>query len=173
MINGALTAASVGLSITSSGNAIRGLVINNFALHGIAITGVGATGNVISGNYIGTDSTGNADQGNGGNGIYIASGASANVIGGSSPADRNIISGNNQSGILITGTGTDTNTVAGNYIGINAAGSASLANTLDGIRITGGAEHNRVGGASGGEEISSREIWSTASGWKGPQRTVM
>ncbi len=143
--------ASVGLGINSSGNTIRGLVINNFPLHGIAITGVGATGNVISGNYIGTDSTGNADQGNGANGIYIASGASGNVIGGSSPAARNIISGNNQSGIRITGTGTDTNTVAGNYIGINVAGSAPLANTLDGIRINGGAEHNRVGGASAGE----------------------
>ena len=146
MINGISTAASVGLNITSSGNTIKGLIINNFDLHGMAITGVGATGNVISGNYIGTDSTGNADQGNGGNGIYIASGASGNVIGGSSPADRNIISGNNQSGILITGTGTDTNTVSGNYIGINAGGGASLPNSLEGIRISGGAEHNRVGG---------------------------
>jgi titin len=150
-INGESAAASVGLAITSSGNTIKGLIINNFDLHGIAITGVGATGNMISGNHIGTDFTGDADLGNGGNGIYIASGATGNVIGGSGPADRNIISGNNQSGILITGTGTDTNTVSGNYIGINAAGSAALPNTLDGIRITGGAQHNRVGGASAGE----------------------
>ena len=146
LISGALTAASVGLNIPSSGNTVRGLVINNFDLNGIAITGVGATGNIISGNYIGTDSTGNADQGNGWNGIYIGLGASGNTIGGSSPADRNIISGNNQSGILIDGAGTDTNTVSGNYIGVNAAGGASLANSLDGIRISGGACNNRIGG---------------------------
>ncbi len=148
VINGTSTAASVGLNITSSGNTIKGLIINNFDLHGIVITGVGATGNVISGNYIGTDSTGNADQGNGGNGIYFASGASGNVIGGNGPADRNIISGNNQSGILISGTGTDSNTVSGNYIGVNAGGGGALPNTLDGIGIIGGAQHNRVGEAS-------------------------
>jgi hypothetical protein len=150
-INGSSAGVSVGLNITSSGNTIKGLIINNFALHGIIITGVGATGNIISGNYIGTDSTGNADLGNGGNGIYIAPGASANIIGGSSPADRNIISGNNQVGILIDGTGTDTNTISGNYIGVNAGGGADLPNTWDGIRITGGAQHNHVGGASTGE----------------------
>ena len=146
-----MQAASVGLNITSSGNTIKGLIINNFALHGIVITGVGATGNIISGNYIGTDSTGNADLGNGGNGIYIASGASGNVIGGSSPADRNIISGNNQSGILIDGTGTDTNTVSGNYIGVNAGGGVSLANSQHGIHIFGGAQHNRIGGGTEAE----------------------
>jgi titin len=151
LIGGGLTAASAGLSITSSGNIVRGLVINNFDIHGIAITGIGAFGNIISGNYIGTESTGNADQGNGGNGIYIASRASGNVIGGSSPADRNVISGNNQSGILIDGTGTDTNTVSGNYIGVNVGGTAPLPNSLDGIRITGGAQHNHIGGDTPGE----------------------
>jgi CSLREA domain-containing protein len=48
-------------------------------------------------------------------------GATANAqIGGTSPSERNIISGNTCGGIVIVGVGTDTpNVIAGNYIGVN------------------------------------------------------
>ena len=172
-IDGHIVAASVGLNLTSSGNTIKGLIINNFDLHGIVITGVGATGNVISGNYIGTDSAGNADLGNGGNGIYIKSGATANVIGGSAPADRNIISGNNQSGILIDGP-APTRTQSPETISASTPPAAPPSPTRwTASGLSAGRSTTVSAGPAPEKEISSREIWSTASGWKGPQRTVM
>ena len=110
----------------------------------------------------------------GGNGIYIGLGASGNVIGGCSPADRNIISGNNQSGILISGAGTDTNTVSGNYIGVNAGGGASLRQLVGTASALAGAP-STTGSAvipkrSG---MSFREMRRPAFGWRGPKRTVM
>src|SRR5262249_40519795 len=58
---------------------------------------------------------------------------------------RNIISGNSGDGILITGTGTDNNTIAGNYIGIDAAGLSAPANQ-NGIVISDGASGTVIGG---------------------------
>src|SRR5207302_5907127 len=50
---------------------------------------------------------------------------SNNTIGGTSPADRNVISGNNRQGLYNRG---GTNFIEGNFIGTNAAGTAALAN---------------------------------------------
>jgi len=111
-----------------------------------------AINNVIKGNYIGTNAAGNAAVPNGGNsgggGIRISTRGN-HVIGGPSAADRNVISGNNISdnvGILIdTNLANDTcsssPTILGNYIGLNAAGTAALPNEY-GIRIAPNPEIN-------------------------------
>jgi CSLREA domain-containing protein len=44
-------------------------------------------------------------------------------------ADRNIISGNTVDGIQINGAGATGNVVQGNYIGLDATGTAALGNT--------------------------------------------
>ena len=92
-----------GLQINSngSGTIIRGLVINRFSGNGVHIDG--ADNVIVAGNFIGTNVAGNADQGNGGNGVLIEGDADSNVIGGPMPADRNLISGNNSSGVEING----------------------------------------------------------------------
>jgi uncharacterized repeat protein (TIGR01451 family) len=154
-IGGALTAPAPGafrngLTITSTGNLIQGLVINHFALNGIAIAGPEATGNVISGNYIGTDSSGTMDVGNGTDGVFIALGAADNRVGGYTPAERNLLSGNEWEGVGIHGAGTTRNTIAGNGIGTDATGAGDLGNTLFGVRIYGGAHDNTVGGSTSG-----------------------
>src|SRR5262249_44454811 len=103
------------LTITAGGCTIRGLAIDGFrAGVGIDLTGSSATGNVISGNFIGGFPSGSG----GGNSIGVGAsfGASYDVIGGSSPADRNIISGNRADGIVFF-DGGDHNWVLGNYIG--------------------------------------------------------
>jgi titin len=116
---------------------------------GIYIEGSGtpntnsAYNNVIRANRIGVGPTG-ARVPNGGNGVYIGRGAFQNFIGGTSDADRNIISGNADHGIWITnsvGIG-----VLGNYIGTNVSGTASISNGLGGVKITAG-EANIIGGA--------------------------
>ena len=44
----------------------------------------------------------------------------------------------------------DNNIVQGNYVGLNAAGTAAVGNTYNGIRIDSGADNNRVGGTAPG-----------------------
>lgn len=121
-----------GLYLTTGGSIIRGLIINNFAGAGILLQGVGS--NQIVGNYIGTDSTGTQARGNR-DGIYVF-GTPENVIGGTTPAERNVISGNNDDGINFEGPNTNNNHVRGNYIGTAADGVSPLGNKGDGIKIS-------------------------------------
>jgi Ca2+-binding RTX toxin-like protein len=139
-------ATTNGILITGSGSNIRGLAINRFRGSGIFILGNAATGNSVLGNFIGTDVNGTADLGNGGSGVVVDN-APGNTIGGTAAGDRNIISGNDAFGVLINAAGATGNTVLGNFIGTNAAGTATLPNTLTGVQISGGS-NNIVGGTT-------------------------
>ena len=77
-------------------------------------------GNVVEGNYIGTDATGQVALGNP-IGVDIL-GATSNLIGGTSPAEGNVISGNAQVGVWIHWAATG-NRVLGNWIGTDPTGS--------------------------------------------------
>lgn len=154
---------SDGLVLTSSagGSTIRGLVLRNFSHDAIWIQ-AGSNGNTIVGNYIGAmDGTGNAagvSEQNGNSGIWIQ--GSANIIGGTTAALRNVISGNTYAGIQLDGTGATDNVLQGNYIGTNAAGTAVIANGFDGIRLLNGASSNMIGGsvAGAGNLISGNRL---------------
>ena len=103
----------------------------------------GTTGTVIKNNTIGIDGSG-LPRGNGSDGIFIDNNAFQDFIGGSSDADRNIISGNSGHGVWVNnsvGIG-----VLGNYIGTNVNGTAALANALSGVTFDSGSA-NIVGGA--------------------------
>ncbi len=107
-------------------------------------------GNVIAGNYIGTTAFGTATAGNGVYGVYIGAGSQGNWVG-VNPVDavetadqRNIISGNRQFGVIITGTLTTDNTVAGNYVGTDYTGTAAVPNYA-GIYIQNQAHGNLIG----------------------------
>ena len=171
-INGANAGAGAsGLHITGGGSLVTGLVINRFVPAFPATGGNGILleiggGNEIRGNYIGTNVAGTSALGNGGSGIRI-SGSADNLIGRTSTSfPINVISGNGQDGVHIT---ADSNTIAGDRIGTNAAGTAALANFLNGVIITAGVG-NVVGSSivgdtqlsgNGGEGVS---IVTTASG---------
>jgi uncharacterized repeat protein (TIGR01451 family) len=144
-IDGSAIASNNGLNIASSGNEIRGLAINRFSMNGIAIGGSGATDNVISGNHIGTDRSGSVNLGNGLDGIFIGLGAQNNTVGGDEPAKRNVISGNDWDGVAIHGSGTMSNMVKGNFIGVAADGWVGCANGLHGVYVYGGTQNNTVG----------------------------
>ncbi|MDQ1591371.1 MAG: hypothetical protein QOG71_1998, partial [Pyrinomonadaceae bacterium] len=145
-------AAANGLDITGGNSIVRGLVITRFDGAGIRL----ATGssNIVAGNYIGTNAAGTSALGNT-NGVRLEGGAQSNTIGGTTPADRNLISGNNsasggvaRNGVVIGGAGTSANVIRGNYIGTNAAGTAAVPNTNTGVFIHNGATGNTVGGTS-------------------------
>ncbi len=115
---------------------------------GIQVIGDGVVGNVIAGNYIGTDISGLLALGNRA-GVIIESGASSDVVGGELPAERNIISGNKEFGVVISDQNTAHNVIIGNFIGTTAMGTAPLANGM-GVLIW-SAGFNRVGGSRPGE----------------------
>ncbi len=125
-------------------------VISGNAANGILLQ-TGVMSNTISGNYIGMDASGTQPLGNGQHGILLTAGGSYNVIGGDTAGERNVICGNGIDGVNIYGTGTDHNTIVGNYIGLDAAGTASLGNTYEGVTIENGGRYNVVGGTTPGE----------------------
>ena len=137
---------SDGLTISAANTTVRGLAINRFR-DGIHVLGANAA--VIKGNYLGTDPAGALDLGNTRDGIDLNTATNA-VIGGTSAADRNLISGNNVVGVVVNGTG---HSVKGNYIGTNETGTAAVANGV-GVQVLGGgvlATNNSIGGTAAGE----------------------
>lgn len=129
------------LGAGSTNSVVRGLVMQSFAT---AIVVSAASGQKIAGNWLGIDSTGMAATANY-TGILIT--ATVDVtIGGGTPADRNVISGNTAAGIWANGP---TNlTVVNNYIGTNKLGAAAVPNA-SGI-ISQAANANVIGGETSG-----------------------
>ena len=147
-LNGSQAGANVdGLRITAGSSVVSGLVINRFSSDGVELSGNG--GNIVEGCFIGTDATGTVDRGNAFRGLNIAS--SNNTIGGTAAATRNVISGNDNTGIFMT-AGTTGNLVQGNFIGTNAAGTGAIGNG------TGVATEGQSG------NFSSHTIGGTAPG---------
>lgn len=138
-------------NIIGGDGAGEGNVISGNLSGGVNVSGSEVGANVISGNYIGTDANGTASLGNVGPGITISSNARNNVVGGTTQEEGNLISGNVGDGVIIASTGTISNYVLGNRVGTNAAGSAALGNTVDGIWIGDDAQHNVIGGSKPGE----------------------
>ena len=137
--------AGPGTENADQGNLISGTNPNNG--WGVWIDPT-SSGNVIAGNLIGTDASGTNALRNS-SGIWIN--GPSNLVGttgqdgADDPIERNVISGNTQFGVVITGTSATGNVIAGNYMGTTANGDASLANQGDGVVITAGADNNWIG----------------------------
>ncbi len=135
----------------TDGNGIAdGAERNIIGLHlssGVLITGTSATGNTVAGNYVGTDVTGMLALGIPSHvyGVLLTNGASNNLIGGTLPAARNLISGN-IFGVALADTTTADNQVRGNAIGTQADGASRLGNLAHGVMIYNGARSNTIGG---------------------------
>jgi CSLREA domain-containing protein len=134
---------TTGLRISAGGSTVRGLAINRFNFGGLAMET--NPSNKIQGNFIGTDAIGTVDLGNSNFGIRAESGSANNTIGGGTAADRNVISGNSGPNVEITGSGTDNNVVAGNYVGTDASGTQALGNGAEGVVVRQGAASTRIG----------------------------
>ncbi|HYE84644.1 MAG TPA: NosD domain-containing protein [Clostridia bacterium] len=115
---------------------------------GIDIRGPGALKNKIIGNLVGTDAGGKAVPGKQRDGILIHYGASRNIVGGKTTGERNIVSGNESTGIILADAGTEFNKITGNYIGTDIDGIYALGQVSAGVFIHSGATRNTVGGTS-------------------------
>ena len=158
-LNAAGTATSPngnGVIVNSSGNTIGGVtaaarnVISGNTIAGVQIAAPAARANVVTGNYIGTDPAGVVDLGNLQAGLIIV--GEANVIGGLTPAERNIISGNNQTGVRLA-LGASANIIQGNFIGTDVSGTLPLANgegVSVGVNGASSASSNTIGGLAAG-----------------------
>jgi hypothetical protein len=125
-----------GLTINADNCTVRGVVINRFQQNGIDIN---SDDNVITGNFIGTNAAGTAALGNTGQGVFVD--GIGNTVGGTTPASRNIISGNGL-GVQLNASG---NSLQGNFIGTDVTGTIALANANEGVTIN-GATSNIIGG---------------------------
>ncbi len=117
---------------------------------GIWLSGYNFTTPVlVEGNFIGTDPTGTSQIGND-EGILLSS--PNNVIGGTAPGARNIISGNNVgilAGVYAPGTGAQDNVIQGNYFGTDVTGTQPIGNGTA-IELEDGASNNLIGGTQAG-----------------------
>lgn len=154
--------AGPGILIKSSGNTIRGLIINGFNFAptqlkgaGIVITSYdvsGANNNTIEHSYIGTNSAG-SDFGfdslpfnNFNGGVLLLEGASSNIV------QNNVISGNYGPGVFIGQDGITLgskiqsgNIIRNNIIGLNATGNAEIRNDSAGVSISNNSNNNIIG----------------------------
>ena len=101
----------------------------------------------MAGNFIGTDVSGTIARGNGDDGVFI-NGAPTNTIGGTDPGARNIISGNTQYGVYISGAAATGNVVQGNFIGTDVNGTTAIGNKYGGVEVF--AKNSTIGGTEAG-----------------------
>jgi hypothetical protein len=149
---------SRGLGFCFGDKTVRGLAIGGFDTNGITIDCTGTTGHVVEGCFIGTDAGGTVARPNGGNGVSLEA-SSSNRVGGTTPAARNVLSGNGRFGVGIGTAGAGqpsfSNVIQGNLIGTDASGTVALPNgtsfpgQLGGVGITpnqGAVSGNLIGG---------------------------
>ncbi len=116
--------------LQGSNSTFRGLCINNFR-YGIFLND--ADNCTVQACHIGTNNTGTVAAPNNEHGIFLTL-AQSNLIGGPNAADRNVISGNTQTAIFVVNA-CHNNTIQGNHIGVNAAGTGALGNGQRGLHI--------------------------------------
>lgn len=124
-VDGSGAGDAFGLDVRGDGTIIQGLVIGNFSQR--AAIGVGATNIAAQGNYLGTDPSGTIARPN----LYGLSVSDTDstdaLIGGLDPSDRNLVSGNLDSGIT-PNVNAHNWTMQGNYVGVDITGLIALPN---------------------------------------------
>ncbi|MCK5705301.1 MAG: hypothetical protein KAI29_29325, partial [Cyclobacteriaceae bacterium] len=115
---------------TAPGNLISGNKSNRRP-SGISISGPDAKGNIIQGNLIGVDLTGKKSMGNN-IGVRVDN-VDDTKIGGTNKKSRNVISGNEENGIFLSG-GSKT-VVQNNFIGTDIDGLNAIGNKKNGIHM--------------------------------------
>lgn len=156
-----------GLVITGGGTTVRGLVTNGFR---IAIN-ISQNGNItVKGCYLGTDSTGQhaAPNRDGISSLQVSN----IVIGGTTEADRNIISGNRFRGISLAendpfhGIKTGGHVIQGNYVGTDVTGTMAVPNCTEAATTSGLASIYVIGNGVkvGGPETGAGNLISGNAG---------
>ena len=122
VLSGVHIPLTIGIRVDGAGTIVRGLAINGGFNYAVYVT---AADVAVRGCFIGTDVTGMTPVHNT-QGVHAAGfdGATGLTVGGSAPADRNLIAG--QSGHEVLLNGVPNATIEGNLLGTNATGAASI-----------------------------------------------
>ncbi len=136
-------ASAAGFQITADNVVIEGLAIYGFSRDGVEIRGDSAT---LRENHIGLNLS-EVAMGNF-NGVRIVA-SEFNVL------DKNVISGNNRSGVFVSSAETGGNTFINNKIGTNSDGDSERPNATDGLTLF--AANNTVGTPGAGNLISGND----------------
>lgn len=140
---------TIGGTVSGARNVISG---NNG--DGLSLSGSNL---VVQGNFIGVDVTGTKALGNN-QGVSLS--GNNNLLGGTTVAARNVISGDRNRGVGLQGTFSG-NLVQGNYIGVDVSGTKALGNSSDGVDIFGGSPSNhQIGGVTSGPGVPPGNIIS-------------
>lgn len=156
----------IGLNSSGASGVVANVISGN-AGSGVVLSG--SSGNTVVSNRIGTNAAGTSSIRNGGHGILITGRSNGNQIGGTAYVDSatgqannptgskgtvtpvfvvpplgNLISGNAKSGVLIN-SGSQNNTLNGNFIGTSAGGNAAIKNSGDGVWVNGADRNALVG----------------------------
>src|SRR5262249_42309474 len=123
----------IGGTMSGAGNLISGNGGAPGGGVGLAIYDQGSHDNAVLGNLVRTNKDGLGSVPNGSFGIIIGN-ATNNIIGGTVPGARNIVSGGARDGIALGGGTTAGNQVLGNWIGLDVNGAAD-GNADDGIVV--------------------------------------
>lgn len=135
-----------GIQLFGGNSVVRGLA--TYADNAVFL--VRSSGNIIEGNYIGIKADGTkptAGVVQYGDIVFDANSPANNLIGGTTAAARNIISGSNL-GLYFASAGPG-NIIRGNYFGTNPSGTAAIANNAYAIRLLAPADYT-VGGTTAG-----------------------
>ena len=130
-LSGANAGYSSGLEIGAGNSTVEGLAIGQFGKDGIRLFSGG--NDIITGNFLGTDVTGTKALPNFDAGVSIDN-SNNDVIGGTTPAACNIISGNTNQNIYLI-NGSSGNSVQGNFVGLTATGESTLADNGNGVSL--------------------------------------
>ncbi len=115
---------TLGGTAPGAGNLISGNVVGVELLEG-------STSNRIIGNYVGTDVNGTAALGNS-RGVFLLA-AGGNTIGGATPGEGNLVSGNGSQGIWVRES--DGTVIQGNLVGVDATGRGAVGNNSLGVIV--------------------------------------
>ncbi len=125
-------------------------VISGCGHVGVAFYLWGTKYNNVQNNIVGLDPTGTLNRGSISHGVDINTGTQQTMVGGTSPGDGNVLSGNQQHGVEISHNPlTLHNFVEDNFIGTDLPGNnapAYAANGDDGVHLEGYPDCNLVGG---------------------------
>ncbi|HEX4142637.1 MAG TPA: right-handed parallel beta-helix repeat-containing protein [Pirellulales bacterium] len=129
----------------SGGSTVDGLsLVSAGGTSGVTISNTSDV--TVEGNYLGLELDGSTGNANAADGVTITDSTGV-VVGGTTAADRNVISGNGGNGVTIDASSDSV--VEGNYIGTDSTGATARANHADGVLVEGVATDNTIGGSSG------------------------
>jgi titin len=136
-----------GLTIMAGQSTVRGLIIHSYGMWGILVQGRGS--NLIAGNYVGTDPSGIETRPNRAGGVLVRGESDNNTVGGTTPADRNVVVGSDCCSAVDLSS-VRGNRVVGNYVGTDAAGSRRMGAGAAGDVYAAGGSDNAIGGTMPG-----------------------